>query len=171
LEATLARPPKRRGARGPALAGWGEPAERNYYPDFPVGAFQGDPLLRWVKPDIFRLEVEAGQPFQFIRKAGEVITPGAMLTDGGSIPRWAGLFSDKLSPWGYAPAFLIHDWLFDCHHAGTTDKRFEEVRDIMMEGVKTLMESGRCERSLVVFNLIYSGIDSPVARAIWNRKK
>ena len=33
-----------------------------------------------------------------------------MYTDGGSIPRIAQAFNG-FSPWGYAPAYMIHDWL------------------------------------------------------------
>jgi hypothetical protein len=155
------------GRAGPAMAAWGEP-ERMFYPDFPLGKFEGEPYLVWVKPDIFRMEPQP-KPFRFIRSTNEVIEPGKMFTDGGSIPR-ALWFVKDLSPWAYAPAFLVHDWLFDSHHAGTTDKSFEEVRDIMMEGVKTLMESGLCESNRLVFDLIYSGIDSFIARRVWDGK-
>ena len=91
-----------------------------------------------------------------------------MITDGGSIPR-ALWFVKDLSPWAYAPAFLIHDWLFDLHHCNQTGKTFDEVRDIMMEGVRTLMESGVCERNRLTFDLIYAGIDSFVARQVWEK--
>lgn len=156
------------GRAGPAMAARGEP-ERKFYPDFPLGKFDGEPYLVWVKPDIFRMEPQA-KPFRFIRASGEAIEPGTMFTDGGSIPR-ALWFVKDLSPWSYAPAFLIHDWLFDCHHAGTTDKSFEEVRDIMLEGLRTLMESKVCEQNRLVFDLIYSGIDSFIARRVWDGKK
>lgn len=155
------------GRAGPAMAAWGE-VERKFYPDFPLGRFEGEPYLVWVKPDIFRMEPHTPR-FRFIRSTGEIIEPGKMFTDGGSIPR-ALWFVRELSPWSYAPAFLIHDWLFDCHHAGTTDKSFEEVRDIMMEGVRTLMESGVCESNRLVFDLIHSGIDSFIARRVWDGK-
>lgn len=137
------------------------------YADFPLGKFVGEPHLVWTAADIFRHEPQKANAFGFVRKTGEVVTPGAMYTDGGSIPRplW---FVKDLSP-TYAPAFLIHDWLFDCHHCGKTDKSFEEARDIMMEGVRTLMESGACERNRLTFELIYTGIDSFVPRRIWDK--
>lgn len=162
-----ARKKKPGGRAAPAMAATGT-AARRFYPDFQPGKFEGEPYLVWVKPDIFRLEPHTPR-FRFIRDSGEAIEPGTMFTDGGSIPRplW---FVKDLSPWTYAPAFLIHDWLFDCHHAGTTDKSFEEVRDIMMEGIRTLMESGPCKPNRLTFDLIYSGIDSVIARRIWNRK-
>jgi len=103
--------------------------------------------------------------FRFIRGTGEAIEPGMMFTDGGSIPRALWVFKD-LSPWAYAPAFLIHDWLFDSHHAGATDKSFDEVRDIVMEGERTLVGSGVGEANRLAFDLIYSGIDSFIARRV-----
>jgi hypothetical protein len=142
-------------------------AERNYYPDFAIGRFEGEPRLVWVRPDIFRHEPGADRPFRFIRSTGEVIEPGLMFTDGGSIPR-ALWFIKDLSPWSYAPAFLVHDWLFDLHHCGRTDKGFEEVRDIMLEGVRTLMETKVCPMDRLAFDAIYTGIDSFVARRVWD---
>jgi hypothetical protein len=157
----------RAGARGATEAPVGE-APRKFYPEFPLGKFEGEPRLVWIRPDLFRHEPNPDAPFRFIRASGEVIAPGRMNTDGGSIPRplW---FVKDLSPWSYAPAFLIHDWLFDLHHCGLTDKGFEEVRDIMLEGVRTLMETGVCEASRLKFDLIYAGIDSFVARQVWDK--
>jgi hypothetical protein len=162
-------------AKGAARAGEprepGRPlveAERKYYPDLTPGRFEGEPRLVWIAPDLFRHEPNPDKPFRFVRHDGEIIQPGEMRTDGGSIPRplW---FVRDLSPWAYAPAFLIHDWLFDLHHCGRTDKGFEEVRDIMLEGVRTLMETGVCEASRLKFDLIYAGIDSFVARQVWEK--
>jgi hypothetical protein len=143
--------------------------ERKFYPDFPLGKFDGEPHLVWLKPDIFRHEPNPDKPFRFIRQNGEIIEPGPMFTDGGSIPR-ALWFVKDLSPWSYAPAFLIHDWLFDLHHCNKTDKGFEEVRDILMEGVRTLMESGVCDSNRLSFDLIYSGVDSFVAHHVWDNQ-
>jgi hypothetical protein len=169
LAAKLAR---QKAPKPKVAKGVGAPAQallgRKFYGDFPLGKFEGEPHLVWTAPDIFRHDPQKASAFRFVRKTGEVVAPGTMYTDGGSIPRplW---FVKDLSPWAYAPAFLIHDWLFDCHHCGKTDKSFEEVRDIMMEGVRTLMESGVCERNRLTFELIYTGIDSFVARQVWDK--
>lgn len=40
-----------------------------------------------------------------------IIQPEIMYTDGGSIPRVVQPFRG-FSPWGYAPAYMVHDWLF-----------------------------------------------------------
>lgn len=160
-------------ARAPGLLDMADTtgqAERKYFTDFPVGVFTGEPHLVWVKPDIFRHEPQLANPFGFIRKNGEVIEPGRMFTDGGSIPR-ALWFIKDLSPWAYAPAFLIHDWLFDLHHCGRDTRSFEEVRDIMMEGVRTLIETKVCKMNRAAFDLIYAGIDSFVARQLWDESE
>ena len=149
------------------MAAFGAP-EREFYPDFPVGRFEGEPHLVWIKPDLFRHEPDGDQPFRFVCANGNVIEPGVMITDGGSIPR-ALWFVKDLSPWSYGPAFLIHDWLFDLHHCDKDSRPFEEVRDIMLEGVKTLMETKVCDSSRLAFDLIYSGIDSPAARLLWDK--
>jgi hypothetical protein len=38
------------------------------------------------------------------------------------------MVKESLSAWCYTPAFMVHDWEFDVHHAGG-DKGFEAVRD------------------------------------------
>jgi len=141
---------------------------RKFFPDFPVGRFEGEPRLVWVAPDLFLHEPLSSAPFRFVRASGESIAPGRMFTDGGSIPRALWSIRD-FSPWTYGPAFLIHDWLFDLHHCGLDDRSFEAVRDIMLEGVRTLMETGVCKLNRLAFDLIYAGIDSFVARQVWNR--
>lgn len=141
------------------------------YDDIPQGEFLGleSIRLRWVKPDWFEYIPYTDNPFRFRRASGELITPRRMFTDGGSIPR-AFWFKDTLSPWGYAPAFLVHDWEFDFHHCGRSEKSFEAVRDTMAEGVKTLMEAGLCPKSILAFKALFVGIDSFVARALWDER-
>ncbi len=39
----------------------------------------------------------------------------------------------------------------------------------MLEGVRTLMETGVGEINRLTFDLIYAGIDSFIARQIWDR--
>ena len=139
------------------------------YGDTPAGRFENleSNRLAWREPDWFELVPKRTVPFRFVRASGETIEPRRMFTDGGSIPRvlWP---IRSLSPWGYAPAFLVHDWEFDLHHCGRTPKSFDEVRDTMMEAVKTLMETGVCPLDRIAFRAIQGGIDSPVARIVWN---
>jgi hypothetical protein len=138
------------------------------YGDTPEGRFENlaSNRLAWREPDWFEL-IPKRDAFRFVRASGEVVEPRRMFTDGGSIPRvlWP---IRSLSPWGYAPAFLVHDWEFDRHHCGHSPKSFDEVRDTMMEAVKTLMATGICPLDRVAFRAIQGGIDSPVARIVWD---
>jgi hypothetical protein len=138
------------------------------YGDTPVGRFENleSNRLAWREPDWFEL-IPKRSAFRFVRASGETIEPRRMFTDGGSIPRvlWP---IRSLSPWGYAPAFLVHDWEFDRHHCRHSAKTFEAVRDTMMEAVKTLMETGVCPLDRITFRAIQGGIDSPVARIVWD---
>jgi hypothetical protein len=123
----------------------------------------------WTGPDLFEFFPKTERPFVFIRHSGQQITPRNMITDIGSIPRLAGLFSRGLTPWGYAAAFLIHDWEFELHHCGGTNETFDQVRDMMMECVKTLMEGGLAPKSQWNFWLLYQGINSALAHRYWDR--
>jgi hypothetical protein len=132
-----------------------------------AGSFQNVDriVLRWDRPDWFEYIADAEVPFAFTRASGEVITPGRMLTDGGSIPRW--FWANKyLSPWCHAPAFLVHDWEFDQHHLGAP-KGFDAVRDTIAEALKTLMETGVTPKSEATFRMIYAGVSSWIAKKLW----
>jgi len=146
------------------------------YDSFGAGTFNSieNIRLRWLTlkdagaPDYFALVPHAATPFSFQRpNGGAVIAPRHMFTDGGSVP-WVAQFVTNLSPWGYGPAYLVHDWLFDLHHCGQTDLSFESVRDVMMEAIKTLMETGICPKSEWTFWALYQGISSDKAREYWD---
>lgn len=144
------------------------------YKQTPLGRFENlsSIRLRWVasdrKKDYFEFIPKATNPFAFVRKNGERIEPRRMFTDGGSIPRalWG---VQGFSPWGQGPAFLVHDFQFDEHHCRSSSKTFEEVRDTMMEAVKTLMEGKHTHFDESTFYWIAAGISSDVARKAWDR--
>ena len=135
----------------------------------PQGTFRNaDRLtLRWDRPDWFEFLPDPERPFAFTRASGEVIMPGRMITDGGSIPRWFWV-KESLSPWCHTPAFMVHDWEFDVHHAGGSPKSFEAVRDTMAEAIKTGMETGLTPQSEATFRVIYAGVSSWIARNLWD---
>ncbi len=137
------------------------------YAGTPAGRFEnvGRILLRWERPDWFEYLPDTAAPFRFIRASGEAIEPGRMITDGGSVPRWFWA-KEGLSPWGHVPAFLVHDWEFDRHHAGAA-KSFDDVRDTIAEALKTLMETGVTPRSEATFRIIYAGVNSWIAKKLW----
>ena len=79
------------------------------------GEFGGKLEVRWIEPNNFLFIPAENDPFYFSRKKdGRRIQPKAMYTDGGSIPQliWG---VPGYSPWGYAPAYIIHDWIFVAH--------------------------------------------------------
>jgi len=139
------------------------------YDKTPVGKFLNVDklLLRWAKPDWFEYLPDAKDQFAFVCSTGETIAPGKMFTDGGSIPRWFWV-NKNLSPWVYVPAYLVHDWEFDQHRLKTSQKSFEEVRDTIAEGIKTMMELGLGPRSEQAFRSIYAGVSSFVAKKYWD---
>lgn len=112
---------------------------------------------------------DSKKPFYFKRHTGEIIKPGRMYTNAGSIPSFLQ-WIDGLKPWDYGYAYMIHDWEFDAHRCHLINKNFEEVRDTMMEAVKTMIEDGLGEKRLYIFTKIFDGIDSIFARIIWDKK-
>ena len=154
-------------------------ATLNLYDRYPVGEIRFLERVRvrwippgpaWTGPDLFEFIPKREQPYSFRRASGEEIVPRNMITDIGSIPRLAGILGRALTPWGHAAAFLVHDWEFELHHCRRTGKSFEQVRDTMMEVVKTMMEKGLAPKSQVTFLALYQGINSFVARRLWNRE-
>src|ERR1700693_800862 len=81
-----------------------------------LGAFHGLPLVYWRAPRDYDFVVQA-DPFSYTTSWGVVVTPGAMQTDAGSVPRFAWMLPN-LDPWTYAPAYFCHDWCYVSHRAG-----------------------------------------------------
>jgi hypothetical protein len=103
-----------------------------------------------------------------------------MYTDGGSIPRIAQVFKG-FSPWGYAPAYMIHDWLFVARHClidGMDEARFKSVRDvsfdesaqILGEAIQALVQTGRVQQNDLAGATITGAVDSSIAQALWDQK-
>ncbi len=106
------------------------------------------------------------------------IKPGLMYTDGGSIPRIVQPFAG-FSPWGYAPAYMVHDWLFFARHcilSGKNETRFDDVRDVSFDEsaailgqvIRTLIDSGQVARNDIAPPAITGAVDSFVARKLWD---
>src|SRR3972149_11225742 len=79
-----------------------------------VGALKGALLIQWDRENLFIYVPDPKDPLRFTTRDGREIKPGRMYTDGGSIPRLFVGFKG-FSPWGYAPAYVLHDWLFHVH--------------------------------------------------------
>ncbi len=87
------------------------------YIDAKLGRISGSVTAVWVGENKFvYVPGWRGRPFAFeTATTGRLIEPGLMYTDGGSIPRFAQAF-EGFSPWGYAPAYIVHDWIFFGRH-------------------------------------------------------
>lgn len=163
----------------------------NLYQSAPVGRFSGVLLVMWVGEGQsgsgdgkFVFVPDPGNPLTFVRSnpalPGAVLRPGTMYTDGGSIPKIAQLFTG-LSPWGYAPAYMIHDWLFTARHCivdGSTDPIHDSVRSvnfdqsgtILIEAIRTLVAENKVRQNDVAVSLVNTGVRSGTARRYWNEK-
>lgn len=71
----------------------------------------GKLIVERYKQEQFLFRPDPADPLTLIRPDGSRLQPGQVSTDGGSIPRPIRAFK-HYSPWGYAPAFIVHDWIY-----------------------------------------------------------
>jgi len=158
----------------------------------PPGRFDGPLVVLWVAPGTqdpagdgrFILVPMPDEPFTFTRTApGATVTrivPGPIYTDGGSIPRLAQAFQG-FNPWGYAPAYMIHDWLFVARHCVTDGQAqgregeiaampFAESARIVGEAIATLEAEHRIGGDDIAGEAIPLVVAGPVSRARWRAK-
>jgi hypothetical protein len=141
-----------------------------HYSQVKKGELRGKLIVQWIDYDKFMFLPDEKAPLTFIEYDKQPITPGKMYTDGGSIPRllWA---IKSYSPWGYAPAFIVHDWLFVMHHCkldGYERYDLEKAAWVLSEIIKTLMEDPKYgEKDVLVLYSMYEAVRSPVAEKLW----
>jgi hypothetical protein len=92
-----------------------------------------------------------------------------MYTDGGSIPRllWS---VPGFSPWGYGPAYIVHDWLFAAKHCADPAYAwvtFDDSARALGESIKTLMEQDIARKSPELLYLIVEAVKTPIAHDLW----
>jgi hypothetical protein len=160
------------------------------YTDARPGKFDGNIYLMWIDDGgssgdgKFVFVPVPGQELTFTRNEKSKATvrkivPEMMYTDGGSVPRLAQVFKG-FSPWGYAPAYMVHDWVFVAKNCNTdedpqgnealiADMEFEESADIMAEAIRTLVYEKRVKPNDVSENLIPSVVGGPISRGLWNQ--
>jgi hypothetical protein len=143
------------------------------YDDVPVGRFEGVIELRWLFENHFLYTPHPEAPFRFIRANGEVIQPGPMVTDGGSVPPffWG---EASLNPWTYAPAYLLHDWLFRgyvCGYLPADAYTFRDTALIMAEALKTQMETNPRSFNRTAYDLIAASTAGPAARFVYRNNE
>jgi len=134
--------------------------------------FKGNLDVRWYKNDLFVFIPDTSNPLTFTNDAtGDSIIPGKMYTDGGPIPRFLwGI--EGYSPWGYAPAYIIHDWLFEAHHCGyEPDNKytFVDSANILAQGLKAIMEDDLRIKNFFVFDSVYLAVKTPIAKRLWEQ--
>jgi hypothetical protein len=147
---------------------------RAHYQRTHAGTLKGKLVVEWMEPDLFLFRRDPKDPLTFTRSDGTRIEPQAMLTDGGSIPRPMWVFRNY-SPWGYGPAFVIHDWLFhveNCQLAGYDSWTLDGAATVMSEVMKTLMENPKFKYGdQISMYSMYLAVRSPPARAAWEHGK
>lgn len=152
------------------------------------GRFSGSVFVMWVDEGnqsgdgTFLFVPDPQAPLTFTRadakRPGAVIRPGIMYTDGGSIPKIAQVFKG-LSPWGYAPAYMIHDWLFIARHClvdGQELERFGTLKtvdfnqsaQILAEAIQALVKARQVHKNDVAGEAITLAVDSGIARNRWD---
>jgi hypothetical protein len=146
----------------------------NHYRHTHTGQLSGRMLVEWMQPDRFLFIPDERRPLKFTRSDGTTIQPERMYTDGGSIPRplWA---LRNYSPWGYGPAFMIHDWLFRmqyCELPGWQSYTVDSAAQIMSEVMKSMMESPAFNYGdKTTVYLMNVAVRSPMTRKAWKSRK
>lgn len=153
--------------------------QQDFVEELNIGEFSGRFMLEWGGPESFIYHPDANDPFRYTRNLGggktEVIEPGPMKTDGGSIPIVAQVLTGR-TPWEYGPAYLIHDWEFYRHDVDESfRKSFKQVNLTLAEAIWTLMNKGylnnrKPKKDYRNVYTIYAGVSSFVGRAIWDAK-
>jgi hypothetical protein len=159
-------------------------------PSYPAGVFKGSVIVLWVGEGDssgdgkFLFIPDPRDRLVFTRpdraQRGAVIRPAMMYTDGGSIPKIAQVFNG-LSPWGYAPAYMIHDWLFVAHHCAVDGASslgidalrsvsFEDSAMILGEAIETLVAQNQVKRKDVAAGAITAAVGSGVAKGLWDQQ-
>ncbi len=157
-----------------------------------TGSLTGVVMLFWVGEDdfVYYPFVENALVYHLPKslkaKLGYgLIRPGLHYNNGGSIPR-AVRGVDGFSPWGYGPAYVVHDWLFAARHclftgqsdkldekdgeeAGKVEKMdFPDSADILAGVIGALVAEERVPPRAVAPGAIYTAVNSFIARRIWN---
>ncbi|MEX2693069.1 hypothetical protein [Rhizobium mongolense] len=157
------------------------------YANLKPGGFKGTLIVMWVGQGSdtsgdgkFVFVPDPRNPLTFTRPGegpAKVIRPRVMYTDGGSVPRIAQVFKG-LNPWGYAPAYMIHDWVFTAHHCivdGKSNAQYDEIANvkfedsaiILGEAIQGLVGAKLVRRDDVAAGAITSAVGSSIAKDMW----
>ncbi|WP_238364919.1 DUF1353 domain-containing protein [Mesobacterium pallidum] len=155
-----------------------------------AGRFTGSVFVHWLGPGSdtsgggsFLFVPDPENPLTFTRNHADgtvgTLRPEMIYTDGGSIPR---LFQPLkgLGPWGYAPAYVVHDWLFvasRCNRDGAASPEearlaampFTESAEVMAEMIKALIAQRMGGPDDVAPAQVTWAVSSPISRALWEQ--
>jgi hypothetical protein len=158
------------------------------YDTLQPGSFTGSLFVMWVGEGSgsggdgkFVFVPDPRDPLTFTRPThgpAKTIRPGVMYTDGGSVPRIAQIFKG-FSPWGYAPAYMVHDWVFTAHHCLHDNQsnaqyqqvagvEFEDSAAILGEAIQGLVAAKLVQQNDVAASSITWAVSTSVARNLWN---
>jgi hypothetical protein len=141
--------------------------------DIPDGDLGGTVSVDWTSEDLF-IYRPGNDPLwfkpSFLMNTNQRIQPSAVVTDGGSIPRFFWNIPG-LSPWALGPAYVIHDYIFTVHRCGWNDPvasqiTFEQSALVLAEIGKALLD-----RKLVkhdALDAIVWGVRTQYARNLWD---
>ncbi|MES2814025.1 MAG: hypothetical protein V4720_03925 [Pseudomonadota bacterium] len=156
------------------------------YSEVKKGTFTGEVAVVWLKgtegpgDGTFVYVPTKGNPLTFTRPDGKTeIEPTMIYTDGGSVPSLARAFRG-LTPWNYAPAYIVHDWLFRAKQCWASGKKRDDYKvaenmdfptsaTIIAESIKALHDSGRVRPSDTSGALITAAVSSPISERLWNK--
>ncbi|MGR9148096.1 hypothetical protein ACU8MT_01370 [Rhizobium leguminosarum] len=149
------------------------------------GSFSGTLIVMWVGEGstsgdgkfVFVPDPHNRLAFRRPGPSSMPITPGVMYTDGGSVPKVVQVFRG-FNPWGYAPAYMVHDWIFTARHCLDDGRRdpeytaleniqFRESAVILGEAIHTLMKEKVVSENDVAKRAITEAVNSPIAANIW----
>lgn len=127
-------------------------------------------LIQWFDERRFIYVVDSKNPLRFRTRDGREIAPGPMYTDGGSIPRLFWSFRG-FSPWGYAPAYVMHDWLFHQHRCKRdvppNQYTFEQANLVLDDVIDILFKRKTVEPNETARGLIKWAVDN-FGEGAWN---
>jgi hypothetical protein len=130
----------------------------------------GTLLIQWNDESRFIYVPDPDHRLKFVTRDKREIIPERMYTDGGSIPRvfWS---VKGFSPWGYGPAYVLHDWLFHQHrcHFDNTPNKFSlgEANQVLDDAIEYLMVTKKVADNQIARRLIKWGVDN-FAKTAWN---
>jgi hypothetical protein len=137
------------------------------------GIFDGVATVEWAGEDYFIYrpgkDPLSFQP-SFWKGTTKRIVPKLMYTDGGSIPRFFWNIPG-LSPWGFGPAYVIHDYIFTVHRCGwydpdVADIDFDKSAEVLAEVGKALIDLHYIKHDAL--DAIVWGVKTQYARTLWD---